>query len=264
VRPRAGVVALIALALLVAVGSAVLLARDARSGGAGPEAAAAGPPAPLPPYDAQMVAHGRELFDTGCASCHGPEGRGIADRGPALEEAGASAADWYLRTGRMPLAVTGEQPVRAEPAYDEAEIQALVAYVGSLGGPPIPEVDPARGDVSEGQRLFTASCAGCHAITARGGIVTGARVPALDEVTPRQVHQTIRLGPWVMPEWGPEAITDEQVASIAAYVELTQSPPGDGGWGIGFIGPVPEGLAAWLLAIAALVVVARLIGRLAR
>jgi ubiquinol-cytochrome c reductase cytochrome c subunit len=34
----------------------------------------------------------------------------------------------------------------------------------------------------------------------------------------------------------------------------------EGGWGIGNIGPVPEGMVAWLLALATLLVVARLIG----
>jgi ubiquinol-cytochrome c reductase cytochrome c subunit len=34
----------------------------------------------------------------------------------------------------------------------------------------------------------------------------------------------------------------------------------EGGWGIGNLGPVPEGMIAWLLALAALLCVARLIG----
>lgn len=261
---RAGLLALFALAVLAAVGAAVGLVADVRSGDDDAAAAAAGPPAPLPPYDADLVARGRGLFENGCQSCHGIDGEGVEGLGPGLEEAGASAADWYLRTGRMPLAVPGDQPLRAQPAYDEPEIQALVAYVGTLGGPPIPEVHPERGDVSEGQRLFTSSCAGCHTITAQGGILTGARVPHLLEVTPRQVHQTIRLGPWVMPQWGPEGITDAQIDSIAAYVQVTQDPPGDGGWGIGFIGPVPEGMVAWLIAIAAFLTVARLIAGASR
>jgi ubiquinol-cytochrome c reductase cytochrome c subunit len=33
-----------------------------------------------------------------------------------------------------------------------------------------------------------------------------------------------------------------------------------GGWGIGNIGPVPEGLVAWLLAGTALLIVVRLLG----
>jgi ubiquinol-cytochrome c reductase cytochrome c subunit len=50
------------------------------------------------------------------------------------------------------------------------------------------------------------------------------------------------------------------VDSIARYVQTTQHPDDAGGWGIGHIGPVPEGMVAWLLAGAALLIVARLIG----
>ena len=50
------------------------------------------------------------------------------------------------------------------------------------------------------------------------------------------------------------------IDSIARYVHSTQSPDDRGGWGIGRIGPIPEGMVAWLLAAAALLLIARLIG----
>ena len=74
-----------------------------------------------------------------------------------------------------------------------------MAYVGSLGGPPVPTVDPAAGDVSEGERLFTLFCAGCHGKLAKGGVVTGAIAPSLGESTPVEVAQAVRIGPYVMP-----------------------------------------------------------------
>jgi len=40
----------------------------------------------------------------------------------------------------------------------------------------------------------------------------------------------------------------------------TRHPPDRGGWGIGNIGPIPEGMVAWLLAGAALLIIARLLG----
>ena len=48
-------------------------------------------------------AQGRELYLTSCVSCHGVGGVGTAD-GPSLAAAGEASADFYLRTGRMPLA----------------------------------------------------------------------------------------------------------------------------------------------------------------
>ena len=77
--------------------------------------------------------------------------------------------------GRLILA----QPDRTEPAYDRNAIEALVAYIGSLGGPPVPQVDVARGSVSDGQRLFTENCAACHQIVGRGGVMAGAFVPTV-------------------------------------------------------------------------------------
>jgi ubiquinol-cytochrome c reductase cytochrome c subunit len=63
-----------------------------------------------------------------------------------------------------------------------------------------------------------------------------------------------------MPRFSEAQITPADLDSIARYVELTKHPEDAGGFGIGHIGPVPEGLVAWLAALAALLLVARLIG----
>jgi ubiquinol-cytochrome c reductase cytochrome c subunit len=204
---------------------------------------------------------GRELFEESCSSCHGFEGKGVKGQAPSLIGVGEAAADFYLRTGRMPLGQVGDEPLRGEPRFSNAQIEALDEYVGSLGeGPPIPNVDPSKGSVSEGMELFTDNCAGCHAITGKGGVAIGGYAPPLGEATPTEVGEAIRVGPYVMPRFGEELITPQQVNSIAAYVELTQEPEDAGGFGIGHIGPVPEGLVAWLAAVTALLLVARLIG----
>lgn len=211
--------------------------------------------------DARLEREGRRLFEEGCSSCHGFDGKGVRGQGPSLAGAGEAAADFYLRTGRMPLDQVGEQPLRAEPRYAESQIHALVTYVGSLGpGPAIPEVRPERGSPSEGMRLFADSCAGCHGIGGKGGVAIGAYAPPLGEATPTQVGEAIRIGPHLMPRFSAAQLDPDEVDSIARYVQLTQGPDDAGGFGIGHIGPVPEGLVAWLAAIAALLLVARLIG----
>ncbi|MGI8727894.1 MAG: c-type cytochrome [Solirubrobacterales bacterium] len=215
--------------------------------------------------DPAEVERGRELFLQGCSSCHGFSANGLDGIAPSLQSAGAGSADFYLRTGRMPLSAPGDQPIRSDSRYSEDEIDALVAYIGSLGdgeGPPVPEVDPAAGDLGEGRELFTEYCAGCHQAVARGGIAPGGFAPALTESTPTQVGEAIRVGPYIMPNFSETTITDDEVNSIARYVEWST---GDeivhpGGWGLGFLGPIPEGLAAWFLALAVLLVVARVIG----
>jgi ubiquinol-cytochrome c reductase cytochrome c subunit len=135
-----------------------------------------------------------------------------------------------------------------------------VAYVASFGGPPVPPVAPARGSLSRGHDLFALDCAGCHTVQGQGGIVTGAIVPSLNLVTPRQVAEAIRIGPYVMPRFGTAELSDADIDSIARYVQSTQHPQNRGGWGIGRIGPITEGMVAWLLGIAALLLVARLLG----
>jgi ubiquinol-cytochrome c reductase cytochrome c subunit len=205
------------------------------------------------------VSAGRTLFLEGCASCHGQDARGT-DRAPDLHGVGAQSADFYLRTGRMPLAVPGEQPLRNEPLYSDEEIEDLVAYVASLGGPPIPEVDASAGDLSEGERLFTLFCAGCHGKLAKGGVVTGAIAPSLDESTPVQVAQAIRVGPFVMPWFDEKLIDQRELNSIVAYVEKTKDADNRGGWDLGGIGPIPEGMVAFFIGLLALLIVSRFLG----
>ncbi len=221
---------------------------------------------------------GAELFAGNCVTCHGIAGRGIRGRqarsgvgdvrgqGPSLRGAGALAADFYLRTGYMPLGKTGEQPQRSRVLLREPEIRALVAYVGGLGrgGPPIPAPQPEQGSLSEGLHLFTEHCAGCHQITGQGGVVIGARVPPLQNATVTQIAEAVRIGPYVMPRFPKSQISDGQLNSIVRYVLLTRHPVDRGGWGIGNLGPFPEGIVAWLLAGGLLVGVCIVIGRRSR
>jgi ubiquinol-cytochrome c reductase cytochrome c subunit len=215
------------------------------------------------------VTHGRHLYGQYCIACHGANGMGVIGgqsngqkrEGPPLVGVGALAADFYLRTGYMPLRRVGAQPRRSRVLFSEAQIRALVAYVASLGhGPPVPQVHPERGSISDGLKLFTDHCAGCHQVVAQGGYLTGGVAPALQNATPTQVAQAIRIGPYLMPRFSPQQITPAQVNSIVRYVEFAKHPHSPGGWGIGYIGPVPEGLVTWFLAGTALVAVCLVIG----
>ena len=209
---------------------------------------------------AALLAKGRVLFGASCAACHGLDARGVPGRGPNLRGVGALAADFYLQTGRMPLPVSKQQPLRTRPAFPPRQIRALVAYVASFGGPPIPSVHPGRGSLPYGEHLFALDCAGCHTVQGQGGIVTGAIAPSLNVVTQAQVAEAIRVGPYVMPRFSAGELSDGQIDSIARYIRSIQHPENRGGWGIGRIGPIPEGMVAWLLGMVALLIVARLIG----
>ena len=262
-------VALAAVAALAAPVAPVATARaQPQIGIVRPEPSASRSPAQL----------GAELFAGNCATCHGVAGRGVRarparrgvggvrGRGPALDGAGALAADFYLRTGYMPLATAGEQPTRRRVLFSEPELRALVGYVDALGpgGPPIPTPHPQRGSLSEGLRAFTEHCAGCHQITGQGGVATGARVPGLQNATATQIAEAVRIGPYVMPRFPDSQISDRELDSIIRYVQLTRHPADRGGWGIGNLGPFPEGIVAWLLAGGGLVGVCIVIGRRSR
>jgi ubiquinol-cytochrome c reductase cytochrome c subunit len=223
-----------------------------------------GPSAPVTnPAQRQQIDRGRTLFLDGCSSCHGDDAKGKANIAPSLYGAGAAAADFYLSTGRMPLANPKDQPTRSPPAYNRQDIDALVAYVGSLGtGPAIPHVNTKMGQINAGLASFTLHCAGCHQVSGAGGIVTGAIAPPLNDsdITPTQIGEAIRVGPYLMPAFNANEISDADIDNIARYVRFTPHPDDRGGWGIGHIGPIPEGMIAWFLAIASLLLIARLIG----
>ncbi len=218
-----------------------------------PLAASAAPPS---------TAGGNHLYGRYCLSCHGPSGSGVPGKAPSLRGVGALAADFYLRTGYMPLRKTGIQPRRARVLFDEDQIRAITAYVASLGGgPAIPAPHPERGRVAEGLRLFTEHCAGCHQIVAEGGYVTGAVAPPLDAATDVQIAEAVRIGPYVMPRFSKRAISDRELDSIIAYVDEAKHPHDPGGWPLGHLGPVPEGLVTWFVAAAILVGFCVVIGR---
>jgi ubiquinol-cytochrome c reductase cytochrome c subunit len=179
---------------------------------------------------------------------------------PSLRGVGAGPVDFYLSTGRMPLDQSREEPLRNPPEYTRPQINALIAFVASYGGPPAPTADPSTGDLAVGRHAFTLSCAGCHQIVARGGLTVNVPVPDLLAATPLQIAEAVRMGPYLMPHFDAKQIDQHQLDSIARYVLWTRHPDNAGGWGIYNIGPIPEGMVAWFLALMAMVVVARLIG----
>lgn len=251
-------------ALLAVIAALTLLAPVARA--APPSGPAIVPT--LGERDKSALQLGEELFAANCARCHGIAGRGVtatddpALRGPALRGVGALAPDFYLRTGYMPLASAYDQPIRSRVRFSGDEVRSLVTYVASLGaGPPVPRVDPAAGDVAEGRKQFTEHCAGCHQAVAEGGVMTGAKAPPLDRATPVQIAEAVRLGPYAMPPFPRSALSDDEVNSIIAYVQYAKDPRDAGGWGINHLGPFPEGMVTWFMAVVVLIATCMVIGK---
>ncbi|HEY1524551.1 MAG TPA: c-type cytochrome [Solirubrobacteraceae bacterium] len=215
---------------------------------------------------------GAELFAGNCASCHGIAGAGITSprpgagevlgAGPSLHGVGAQAADFYLRLGLMPLTSPQDEPTRERVLFSDKEIRSLVQYVASLGsGPGVPRPNARSGSLPDGLRLFTEHCAGCHQIAGRGGFVTGARVPPLQGLTATEIAEAVRVGPYLMPQFTPKQISKADLNSLVRYVLSTNHPDNHGGWGIGNLGPIPEGIVVWWIAGPLLIGICVLLGR---
>jgi ubiquinol-cytochrome c reductase cytochrome c subunit len=235
--------------------------------------------APAAAAPGSSVQRGKQLYGQYCVMCHGAGGSGIQEPrpigsgpyraqgehsgfGPSLRGVGALAADFYLRTGYMPLQHIRLQPRRSRVLFSERQIRALISYVASLGpGPGIPKPRPENGNLGRGMHLFMDHCAGCHQIVAEGGYLTGAVAPPLEDATSAQIAEAVRIGPYVMPRFSKKSISDADLNSIIAYVQYAKHPDDRGGWSLGHIGPVPEGLVTWFLAAVALIGVCIVIGK---
>jgi ubiquinol-cytochrome c reductase cytochrome c subunit len=71
----------------------------------------------------------------------------------------------------------------------------------------------------------------------------------------------VRIGPFLMPRFPKSQISDADLNKLIAYQMRSRHPEDPGGWGIGHIGPVPEGMVAWLVAAVVLVGTCAVIGR---
>jgi ubiquinol-cytochrome c reductase cytochrome c subunit len=218
-------------------------------------------------YSQQQVDEGRKLFAVGCASCHGLNGEGqITDtiQGPSLVGVGAAAVDFQVSTGRMPMARPGEQAEVKPNRYTEEEIAALAAFVASLGpGPAIPtetEYNPealSEEDLARGGELYRTNCSACHNFGGAGGALPDGRyAPSLVGLDSKRLYLAMLTGPQQMPVFSDEVLTPEDKRVIIGYLNELHERPTDGGLALGGLGPVSEGLWAWIVGMGVLVLFA--------
>jgi ubiquinol-cytochrome c reductase cytochrome c subunit len=199
---------------------------------------------------------GRELFLQSCSSCHGLNAQGTSD-GPSLVGVGGAAVDFQVGTGRMPLAQPGAQAQQKPPVFDQAEIDQLAAYVDTLGpGPSAPTEEQYAyedADVAEGGELFRSNCAQCHNFAGQGGALTNGKfAPSLMDVEAKHMYEAMLTGPQSMPVFGDRTLHPEEKQKIIKFVKSQEAEPNPGGAGLGRVGPVSEGLVAWVVGLGAL------------
>ena len=211
----------------------------------------------------QQIEEGRALFQVGCASCHGLNGEGqITDtiQGPPLVGVGAASVDFQVESGRMPMARPEEQAPIKKNIYTEEEIAALAAYVASLGpgpGIPTPEQYSTEGlseeDLARGGELFRTNCSACHNFRGAGGALPEGRyAPSLAGVSNEHIYEALITGPQQMPVFSDEVLTPDDKRAIIGYLTELNERPSDGGFDLGGIGPVSEGLWGWILGLGSL------------
>ncbi|MFB7654869.1 MULTISPECIES: c-type cytochrome [unclassified Streptomyces] len=208
------------------------------------------------------IDEGKKLYAVGCASCHGTGGQGTTD-GPSLVGVGAAAVDFQVGTGRMPAQQPGAQVPKKKVIYSQAEIDQLAAYIASLGaGPAVPSEEkygPEGADIAKGGELFRTNCAQCHNFTGKGGALThGKYAPTLEGVDPKHIYEAMQTGPQNMPSFPDTTLSEQNKKDIIAYLDAVN---GDdtvepGGLSLGGLGPVSEGLFAWVFGLGTLIAVA--------
>jgi ubiquinol-cytochrome c reductase cytochrome c subunit len=205
---------------------------------------------------------GKQLFDTSCVSCHGANLQGVPDHGPSLIGVGEAAVYFQVSTGRMP-AMRGEaQAQRKDPIFDEAQTDALGAYVQANGGGPRVVREPdgktiamrsLRGeDLGRGGDLFRLNCASCHNFTGKGGALSsGKYAPDLGPANEQQILTAMLTGPQNMPKFSDAQLSLEAKKDIIGYVRTVVEERQPGGYGLGGFGPAPEGMAMWIIGMVA-------------
>jgi ubiquinol-cytochrome c reductase cytochrome c subunit len=248
---------------------------------------------PMVSTNPAVIQAGAQLYDLHCSSCHGNEGEGSA-RAPAVIYEGAAGADFYLRTGRMPLNNPNDEAIQGHSQFTEGQIRQLDSYIAALpsithttdllspGAPGIPTIQPlctgaAATDNSQlaleqagkatcvtlsfGQSTFTLNCAQCHQIGGHGGLLSKANViPSLQNASLLVAAEAMRIGPKPMPVFGSGQLTENQVSAVAHYVEFLHNPTHPGGYTLSGFGPVAEGFVGIVVGLGLLLIVSRLIG----
>gem|GEM_PF-768607 len=208
------------------------------------------------PGGQNLVEEGRKIFQSRpCLGCHTVDGKG-GSVGPDLSDEGAKgrSLDWLKAQVRDPKSHDPNTVMPSFKSLSPHQVDALAAYLDSLkAGPsgPAPAEAPARepgagGDLPLGGELFRLNCAPCHQATGRGGGLIGVdrNAPSLAGVSPAAIPAFIRSGPGPMPAFKDYVFSERQVASIVLYVRELQDPAHPGGFGLAYLGTVPEGCVA--------------------
>lgn len=166
-----------------------------------------------------LVYQGRRLYmDLKCGYCHAIHGRG-GRVGPDLSNAGKDgSSEWLTRHFRDPQALIPGSKMPKLNLLDD-EIQALVAYVKSLG--------VSESFTPDAPKLFEANCSACHKIGKEGGEV-GPDLSLIGEARDigyirRYLSDPTSLNPNATMPGFKGQLTDVQIEDLARYLSAQRS-----------------------------------------
>ena len=77
----------------------------------------------------------------------------------------------------------------------------------------------------------------------------GGQAPTLQGVDEKHLYEAMQTGPQNMPSFSNGNLSPENKRDIIADLKSVQEAPGYGGFSLGGLGPVSEGMFAWVLGI---------------
>nr|WP_277626703.1 c-type cytochrome [Arsenicicoccus piscis] len=207
---------------------------------------------------------GKAIFLANCASCHGVLAQG-GQFAPSLAGVGAASVDFQMGTGRMPMVRPGVQAPREPRLFDQQQINQVGAYIASLApGPAVPstEYTEGGGDAARGGEIYRVNCAMCHNASGAGGALTrGKYAPSLRGVEGKHIYEAMLTGPQSMPVFKDTNLSPTDKKDVITFLQEVDKGENPGGYALGNIGPVPEGMFAWTFGIGLMILAAIWLGR---
>ncbi len=162
----------------------------------------------------------------------------------------------------MPAATSQGAGAQEEGHLFAGQIDQLAAYVASLGaGPNVPteaQYGPERRH-RQGRRAVPHQLRAVPQLHRQGRCPhQGKYAPTLEGVDPKHIYEAMQTGPQNMPSFPDTTLSEQNKKDIIAYLHAVNSDEtvNPGGLELGGLGPVSEGLFAWIFGLGALIAVA--------
>lgn len=179
---------------------------------------------------------GEHLYLQHCAACHGNTGDGGVGVPLSLPDFQSSISDEYLRK-----TIRIGRPGRVMPAFkqlSDTDVQSIIKFIRSFAQVEVPkeELKNIKGNVNNGNKLFSKHCAACHGATGEGGKGTGVTFsrprnlplmsPALNNsgflasATDHMIKETLVKGRSGTPmlSFKKQGLSDSDINDIVSYV----------------------------------------------